>query len=156
MEVDPRKGERDHGAARLAEPEPDVAASDGMTRLLALLVLLVAAAQPGSALCADPIAGGCNHPATGVCDEWTGSSWAALKMQRLCESQQGTFAPGGCPVEGRLGACLRAAGKKDESRLVYYAGFPGYGVKLTPAAVATKGEDQCTRLMKGVWTRTQP
>jgi hypothetical protein len=127
-----------------------------MTRFFAFLVALVSAVQPGFARGDGPIAGSCNRPATGTCDEWTGSSWTAPKMQRLCESQKGTFAAGGCPVEGRLGACLRGKGRNDESRLVYYAGFPGYGVKLTPAAVATQGEDQCTRLMKGIWTRTQP
>ena len=127
-----------------------------MARLLSFLVLLAFAARPGASHGADTIAGSCNRPATGTCDEWTGSSWTALKMQRLCDSQKGTFAPGGCPVEGRVGACLRGKGRNDESRFVYYAGFPGYGVKLTPAAVATQGEDQCTRLMKGIWTRTQP
>ncbi len=91
-----------------------------------------------------------------MCDEWTGSSWTALKMQRLCDSQKGAFAAGGCPVEGRIGACLRGGGRNDESRLVYYSTFPGYGVKLTPAAAAAQGEDQCTRLMKGVWTRAKP
>lgn len=127
-----------------------------MARILALLVLLATATRPGAARGAEPVAGNCNRPATGTCDEWTGVSWTAPKMERLCASQKGSFAPGGCPVEGRLGACLRGKGRNDESRLVYYAAFPGYGVKLTPAAVVTQGEDQCTRLMKGIWTRTPP
>ena len=101
-------------------------------------------------------AGSCDRPATGNCDEWTGPSWKALKTKRLCESQKGTFLPGSCPVEGRVGTCLRGKGKGDESRLIYYAAFPGYGAKFTLAAVAAQGEDQCTRLMKGVWIPTQP
>lgn len=122
-------------------------------RLAAVAFLLGAGHLPvaSGADDASPVAGSCDHPATGNCDEWTGPSWTAAKMERLCASQKGTFRAGGCPAQGQVGACLRGKGKADESRFVYYASYPGYGVKLTPEKVVAAAEQQCTRTMKGIW-----
>ena len=72
-------------------------------------------------------------------------------MQRLCESQKGSYLTGRCPAEGELGACVKAKGTKSETRHVYYPGFPGFGVKLTPQAVIAQGNEQCTKYIKGEW-----
>jgi hypothetical protein len=99
------------------------------------------------------IAGSCNIAATGNCTEWVGASFKQLTMGRLCASQKGVFSEGvACPVEGRVGTCRRWAGTPSESRFTYYVSFPGYGVKMTPAAIAKDAQDQCVRLMKGQWS----
>jgi hypothetical protein len=136
---------------RRANPGKKVAA----VLLLMASLLLASCGEGGSggtAIAAATVSGGsCNYTATGNCMEYTGAAWKGMTMQRLCESQKGVFLTGACPAEGRLGMCLKAKGSKDESRLGYYANFPGYGVKLTPAAVATEGAEQCTKSLKGEW-----
>lgn len=103
------------------------------------------------------IAGSCYVEATGNCSEWLGSDWAQLTMDRLCVSQKGVFtASAACPTNNAVGSCLRDKGKKSESRFVFYTNFPGYGVSLTPEAVAEAGNDQCANLMKGEWRASAP
>lgn len=109
------------------------------------------AAAPSTA----PI-GSCYVEATGNCSEWIGKDWTQLTMDRLCRSQKGTYAAGACPTANAVGSCLRDRGKKAESRFVYYTNFPGYGVTLTPDAVAKDGADQCTQFMKGEWRANAP
>lgn len=102
------------------------------------------------------IAGSCYVEATGNCSEWVGAEWAQLTMNRLCTSQKGTFSAGACPTANLVGSCLRDQGKKSASTFFYYTNFPGYGVTLTPDAVAKDGKDQCTQFMKGEWRANVP
>ncbi len=137
-----------------------------MTKLLPSLPVLAAmavAACSGGTADAPPttiaatIAGSCYVEATGNCSEWLGSDWARLTMDRLCVSQKGSFTAGAaCPTTNLVGSCLRDRGKKSESRFFFYTSFPGYGVKLTPDAVAEAGNEQCTKFMKGEWRGNAP
>ena len=96
------------------------------------------------------VAGSCNNAASGFCNEFTGSSYKAASVQRVCDGQKMKFQAGACPTEGRVGSCLVYKGKKTESRYRYYTNFPGFGV--TPkGGVAAAAESQCSKL-KGEWT----
>ena len=96
------------------------------------------------------IAGSCSNPASGFCNEFTGSSYRAERVKRTCKGQGGTFLAGACPTEGRVGTCLVNKGRNDESLYRYYKNFPGFGVK-PKGGVAAAAESQCSKL-KGEWT----
>ena len=96
------------------------------------------------------IAGSCNNPASGFCNEFTGSSYKAERVKRTCKGQGGTFLAGACPTEGRVGTCRVYKGRNDESLYRYYKNFPGFGVK-PKGGVAAAAESQCSKL-KGEWT----
>jgi hypothetical protein len=106
-------------------------------------------ASPGPATPA-PAAGSCHNAAGGFCNEFSGAAYRAERVRRSCEKQKQAFLPGACPTEGRVGACLVLRGKNTESRYLYYAAFPGYGVKPRDG-VAAEAARQCTGL-KGEWT----
>ena len=46
------------------------------------------------------IAGSCNNPASGFCNEFTGSSYKAARVKRACKGQGVVFLAGACPTEG--------------------------------------------------------
>ena len=96
------------------------------------------------------IAGSCNNPASGFCNEFTGSSYKAERVKRSCKGQGGAFLAVACPTEGRVGTCLVNKGRNDESLYRYYKNFPGFGVK-PKGGVAAAAESQCSKL-KGEWT----
>ncbi|MEK6696588.1 MAG: hypothetical protein AABY98_05450 [Candidatus Deferrimicrobiota bacterium] len=96
------------------------------------------------------IAGSCNNPASGFCNEFTGSSYKAARVKRACKGQGVVFLAGACPTEGRVGTCLVYKGRNDESRYRYYTNFPGFGTK-PKGGVAAAAESQCAKL-KGEWT----
>jgi len=96
------------------------------------------------------IAGSCGNPASGFCNEFTGSSYRAERVERTCKRQGGTFLAGVCPTEGRVGTCRVYKGRNDESLYRYYKNFPGFGVK-PKGGVAAAAESQCSKL-KGEWT----
>ncbi len=96
-----------------------------------------------------PSAGSCNNAPMGFCNEFTGSSYKAARVQRSCEMQKVQYLPGACPSEGRVGACVVYKGKNSESNYIYYTNFPGMRLRggVTVAAEAAK---QCVQ-MKGEW-----
>ena len=96
------------------------------------------------------IAGSCGNPASGFCNEFTGSSYRAERVERTCKRQGGTFLAGACSTEGRVGTCRVYKGRNDESLYRYYKNFPGFGVK-PKGGVAAAAESQCSKL-KGEWT----
>ena len=96
-----------------------------------------------------PIAGSCNNVAMGFCNEFTGSSYDAKSVRRVCESQKNQFLSGTCSTESRVGACLVYKDKKTESNYVYYASFPGIRLR-DGATVVTEAAKQCAQL-KGEW-----
>jgi hypothetical protein len=117
----------------------------GITFLLMLAALFLPSASFGG-----DGAGSCNNPASGFCNEFTGSSYKTERVQRTCKGQGGVFLAGACPAEGRVGACLVYKGRNDESLYRYYKNFPGFGVK-PKGGVAAAAESQCADL-KGAWT----
>jgi hypothetical protein len=132
----------------------------GTSLLLMLAVLFLPLASFGGdansgsttarAATAATIAGSCNNAASGFCNEFTGSSYKAERVQRTCKGQGGVFLAGACPTEGRVGTCLVYKGRNDESLYRYYANFPGFGVK-PKGGVAAAAKSQCADL-KGEWT----
>lgn len=115
-----------------------------------LAAVLPLASCDGSGTTPAMIVGSCNNAVGGFCNEFTGSSYKAERVQRVCEGQKMTFLAGLCPTKERVGTCIVYKGKNTESQYRYYAGFPGFGITPT-GGVAAEAERQCAKL-KGEWT----
>lgn len=117
---------------------------------LSALVAVLSLSIGNAAKSASPkVAGSCNNPASGFCNEFTGSAYKAANVEKSCKKQKLAFLAGACPTEGRVGSCLVYKGKNSESVYRYYTNFPGYGIKPKGGAAA-EAQQQCAK-MKGEW-----
>jgi len=117
---------------------------------VSVLVAVLSFSSWNVAECANSvIAGSCNNTASGFCNEFTGSSYKAVNVEKSCKRQKTTYLAGACSTQGRVGSCLMYKGKNNESYYRYYTSFPGFGIK-PKGGVAAEAEKQCTK-MKGKW-----